>query len=51
MIDGREFLFLNSDDEVVVCKSLKELLSYLLQLSVVFTNQAIGIGWLSAWVV
>ncbi|GAB6946187.1 hypothetical protein JCM16161A_03170 [Vulcanisaeta sp. JCM 16161] len=26
MIDEREFLFLNSDDEVVVCKSLKELL-------------------------
>ena len=26
LIDEREFLFLNSDDEVVVCKSLKELL-------------------------
>ena len=26
LIDEREFLFLNSDDEVMVCKSLKELL-------------------------
>ena len=26
LVDEREFLFLNSDDEVVVCKSLKELL-------------------------
>ncbi len=26
MIDEREFLFLNSDDEAMVCKSLKELL-------------------------
>ncbi len=26
MIDEREFLFLNSDDEVMVCKSLKELM-------------------------
>ena len=26
MIDEREFVFLNSDDEVMVCKSLKELL-------------------------
>ncbi len=26
MVDEREFLFLNSDDEVVVCKSLKELM-------------------------
>ncbi|MGC8607854.1 MAG: hypothetical protein ACP5L5_09890 [Vulcanisaeta sp.] len=26
MIDEREFLFLNSDDETMVCKSLKELL-------------------------
>ena len=26
LIDDREFLFLNSEDEVVVCKSLKELL-------------------------